>query len=139
MDPLIEKQESEYILKDLLSSRNQDDIIRDVCYRTKCSWIEAEYLMERTVRENKRQLRWEKNPLRLLVSILAIGAGLVWLASIALEAMRPMLAYSHATGTLAGYPAPPFSFEMLFEVVVALGMIALALVLTVQQLRALRH
>ena len=53
MDPQTEKQESQYILDDLLRTRNRDDIIREVCWRTNCSWVEAEYLLERTERENK--------------------------------------------------------------------------------------
>jgi hypothetical protein len=139
MDPLIEKQETEYIIKDLLSSRSHDDIIRDVCYRTKCTWLEAQYLLERTLRENKKQIQREKNPLRLLVSILAIAVGLVWLGSICLEALPPMLSFAHLNGTLAGYQFPQGSFEMLFELVVAVGMIILAIALIVQQLRTTRR
>ena len=42
MELKVIREETQYIIQDLLRSRPKDDIIRDVCWRTKCTWQEGE-------------------------------------------------------------------------------------------------
>ncbi len=107
MDPQTGKTGNEYILDDLLRSRNRDDIIREVCWRTNCSWVEAEYLLERTERENKVVLRQEKSPIRMFISILAAALGLVWTVVSLIRLLSPyMNTRVAAEQSLQGYAWP---------------------------------
>jgi hypothetical protein len=56
----------------------RDDIIAEVCLRSGFKWVEGEYLVERTERENAALLRKKKNPLSMFLSALAIGIGAFW-------------------------------------------------------------
>ena len=136
MDKQLEKQETEYILKDLLRSRNQDDIIREVCWRTGCEWIEAEYLLERTIRENKALLRQEKSPLRMGISILAAAAGLVWVMILLIGLLAPLVRYwLENSRTLTGYVWAPVTGGFLFQLVLAIALIVIGIILITQQLK----
>jgi hypothetical protein len=137
MDPQIAKQESEYILMDVLRSRSKDDIIREVCWRTGCSWIEAEYLVERTMRENKKVIRQEKSPIRLGISILATVVGFIWTVSTIIRIATPLIRYLGENGTLTGYILPRSTWGLAVELLVALTMIVVGMILTMQQMKAI--
>ena len=140
MDPQLEKQEAEYILVDLLHSRNRDDIIREVCWRTNCSWVEGEYLLERTERENKVVLRQEKSPVRMFISILAAFLGLVWMVISLIRLLSPYVSYRMAADqSLQGYAWPADTAGLVIQVLVGLGMLVTGLVLTIQQLKVIRR
>ena len=137
MDPKIAKQESEYIVTDLLRSRNKDDIIREVCWRTGCSWVEGEYLVERTTRENKKLIRQEKSPIRLGISILASAVGLIWVGSVIIRAATPLIRYLGENGTLTGFILPRSTWGLAVELLVALTMIVVGMILTMQQMQSI--
>jgi len=137
MDPKIAKQESEYIVTDLLRSRNKDDIIREVCWRTGCSWVEGEYLVERTTRENKKLIRQEKSPIRLGISILASAVGLIWVVSVIIRAATPPIRYLGDNGTLTGYILPRSTWGLAVELLAALTMIVVGMILTMQQMKSI--
>jgi len=137
MDPKIAKQESEYIVTDLLRSRNKDDIIREVCWRTGCSWVEGEYLVERTTRENKKLIRQEKSPIRLGISILASVVGLIWVVTVIVRAATPLIRYLGENSTLTGYVLPRSTWGLAVELLVALTMIVVGMILTMQQMKSI--
>jgi hypothetical protein len=138
MDPHIEKQETEYILQDLLRSRNRNDIISGVCHRTSCTWVEAEYLLEKVMRNNRKFIRQETNPLRLIVSILGAAVGLIWITSNVFTVLRSMLPWLAENGSLAGYTLPDSPWLLAGETVVALAMVIIGMFLTQQQLKIIR-
>ena len=138
MDPHIEKQEIEYILQDLLRSVNRNDIIAGVCHRTECTWVEAEYLLEKVLRHHKKFIRQETNPLRLIVSILGTAVGLIWIASNVFGVLRTMLPWLAQNGSLAGYTLPDSPVLLAGEIVVALAMVIIGMYLTQQQLKIIR-
>jgi hypothetical protein len=139
MDPQVMKQESEYILQDLLRSRSKDDIIREVCWRTGCSWIEGEYLVERTMRENKKLIRQEKSPIRLGISIFASVIGLVWVGSVTVRTATPLIRYMAENESMAGYALPGGIVGLAIELIVGLTMSVVGMVLTIQQLKSIRR
>ena len=140
MDPQTEKQEAQYILDDLLRSRNRDDIIREVCWRTGCSWVEGEYLLERTERENKTVLRQEKSPIRMFISILAAFLGLVWMVISLIRLLSPFLSHRmSADQSLLPYTWPADTAGLVIQVLVGLGMLVTGLILTIQQLKVIRR
>ena len=140
MDLQTEKQEVEYILVDLLHSRNRDDIIREVCWRTNCSWVEGEYLLERTERDNKVALREQKSPIRLFISILAAVLGLVWIVISLIRLLSPYVSYRMAAAqSLQAYAWPVGSAGLVIQVIVGLGMLVTGLILTIQQLKVIRR
>jgi len=137
MDPHIEKQETQYILQDLLSSRNRNDIISGVCYRTSCTWVEAEYLVEKVMRNNRKFIRQETNPLRLIVSIIGTAFGLIWIAINVVGVLRTMIPWLAKNGSLSGYTLPDSPWLLAGEIVVALAMVVIGMFLTRQQLKIL--
>src|SRR5512133_2121111 len=140
MDPQTEKQEAQYILDDLLRSRNRDDIIREVCWRTNCSWVEGEYLLERTERENKVVLRQEKSPIRMFISILAVVLGLVWMIISLIRIFSPYMSYRMAADqSQTGYAWPADTAGLVIQIVIAVAMLVTGLVLTIQQLKVIRQ
>ncbi len=140
MDPQTEKQETQYILDDLLRTRNRDDIVREVCWRTNCSWVEAEYLLERTERENKVVLRQEKSPIRMFISILAAALGLVWMVVSLIRLLSPyMNTRVAAEQSLQGVAWPAETTGLVIQTVVGLGMLVTGLILTIQQLKTIRR
>lgn len=138
MDPIIEKQETEYILNDLLASRPRNDIITEVCWRTKCSWQEGAALLDKVLYENKKFIRQETNPLRLLVSILGIIVGLIWIGVNAYDVSKTLLPWLAQYGSLSGYTLPDSPGMLAAETLVALVMIVIGIVLTRQQLKITR-
>jgi hypothetical protein len=77
LDETLAQPEIPYIVKELIRSTSRDTIIREVCLRTGFSWVEGEYLLERTERENVVLLRKKKSPLMMILSIVVIAVGAV--------------------------------------------------------------
>jgi hypothetical protein len=138
MDPQVIREETQYIIQDLLRSRNKDDIIREVCWRSKCTWQEGEYMVDRVIRENKKVIQQEKSPLRLLISMLAIAVGLIWVGSVAFRVLPTLVPWLTENGSLAGYALPDSPWVLGGELTVALAMIITGIVLTIQQLKTIR-
>ena len=138
MDPQVIKEETQYIIHDLLQSRNKDDIIREVCWRTKCTWAEGEYLVERVQRENKKTIQQEKSPMRMFISISAVAVGLFWLGTIAFQVIPLLITYSQKNGGLQGFTYPGDTFRLVLELVSSLVLILYGAILTSQQLKTIR-
>ncbi len=138
MELKVVREETQYIIQDLLRSRTKDDIIRDVCGRTSCTWQEGEYLVEQVMRENKKTVQQEKSPLRLLISLLAIAVGLIWVGSVAFRVLPTLLPWLAENGSLAGYVLPDSAWVLGGELAVALAMIITGIVLTIDQLKTIR-
>ena len=140
MDPELAKELRKYIVQELLRSRHRDEIITEVCQRANIAWVEGEYLLERTERENKALLRQEKSPIRMFISILASAVGLVWLNRALVNLLTPYLRYR----MVVGQGLPPFTWPvealwLVVQAVVGLGMLVTGLVLTIQQLKVIRR
>jgi hypothetical protein len=140
MDPELAKELQKYIVQELLRSRHRDEIITEVCQRANILWVEGEYLLERTERENKVLLRQEKSPIRMFISILAMAVGLVWMAISLIRLLAPYASYRMAADqSLQGYAWPAESAGLVIQAVVGLGMLVTGLVLTIQQLKVIRR
>jgi len=132
------REETQYIIQDLLRSRPKDDIIRDVCWRTKCTWQEGEYLVERVQRENKKVIQQEKSPLRMLISISAIAVGLFWLGTLVFQTVPLLIEYARKNGGLQGFTYPGDTFRLVLELVSSVILILYGAILTSQQLKTIR-
>jgi hypothetical protein len=140
MDPELAKELQKYIVQELLRSRHRDEIITEVCQRANILWVEGEYLLERTERENKVLLRQEKSPIRMFISILAMAVGLVWMALSLIRILTPYASYRMAAEqNLQGYAWPAESAGLVVQAVVGLGMLVTGLVLTIQQVKAIHR
>jgi len=135
MDPELAKELRKYIVQELLRSRHRDEIITEVCQRANIAWVEGEYLLERTERENKALLRQEKSPIRMFISILAMAVGLVWMAMSLIRLLTPYVRYD----LTEPYAWPAESAGLVVQAVVGLGMLVTGLVLTIQQLKVIRR
>lgn len=133
-----EKEETEYILQDLLRTRSKDDIIRDVCWRTKCSWAEAESLFSKVAQENKKVIQQEKSPLRLLISIFGTAVGLIWIGSVAYRVFKTLIPWWVENGSMTGYVLPDTPWVLAGELAAALAIVILSMILTSQQLKTIR-
>jgi len=133
----LERELTSYILKELLRSRDRSDIIREVVLRSNCSWVQGEYLLERTMRENKNIIRQEKSPIRLGISILASAVGLIWVVSVIIRAATPLIRYLGENGTLTGYILPRSTWGLVVELLVAVTMIVVGMILTMQQMKSI--
>ncbi len=133
----LERELTSYILKELLRSRDPSDIIREVVLRSNCSWVQGEYLLERTIRENKNVIRQEKSPIRLGISILASAVGLIWVVSVIIRAATPLIRYLGENGTLTGYILPRSTWGLVVELLVAVTMIVVGMILTMQQMKSI--
>lgn len=140
MDPELAKELQKYIVQELLRSRHRDEIITEVCQRANILWVEGEYLLECTERENKVLLRQEKSPIRMFISILAMAVGLVWMAISLIRILSPYMSY-RLTGhdSLPSYTWPAESAGLVIQAVVGLGMLVTGLVLTIQQVKAIHR
>jgi hypothetical protein len=140
MEKQLEKDLRAYILQELLRSRNRGEIITEVCHRANCAWVEGEYLLESTERDNKVLLRQEKSPLRMGISILAAAAGLVWVLVLLIHMLAPLVRYwlenSH---TLGGYSAAPGLGGQVFQLVLALAILVIGIILITQQLKMIKR
>lgn len=136
MEKQLEKDLRAYILQELLRSRNRGEIITEVCHRANCAWVEGEYLLESTERENNALLRQEKSPLRMGISILAAAAGMVWALITLFRLLSPIVRFwlenSHL---LVGYSAAPGLGGLVFQLVLALVMLVIGIILITQQLK----
>jgi hypothetical protein len=140
MEPQLEKELEKLIVQELLRSRDRNEIITEVCQRANLAWVEGEYLLERTERENKALLQQEKSPIRLFISILAVAVGLVWMVISLIRILSPLMQY-HVAGDqgLQGYTWPAETVGLVIQAGVGLGMLVTGLVLTVQQVRTIHR
>lgn len=140
MEKQLEKDLRAYILQELLRSRNRGEIITEVCHRANCAWVEGEYLLESTERDNKVLLRQEKSPLRMGISILAATAGLVWVLVLLIHMLAPLVHYwLENSRTLTGYVWVPVTGAFLFQLVLAVALIIIGMLLVSQQLKSIRR
>jgi hypothetical protein len=140
MEPRLEKELEEYIVQELLRSRDRDEIITEVCQRANILWVEGEYLLERTERENKALLREQKSPIRMFISILAAAVGLAWMIISLIRILSPLISYRMAAEPiLQGYVWPAETAGLVIQVVVGVGMLVTGLILTIQQVKTIHR
>lgn len=140
MEPILEKELEKYILQELLRSRYRDDIITEVCHRANILWVEGEYLLERTERENMALLRKEKSPIRMFISILISTVGLVWMVISLIRILSPLMRYRMAADqSLSAYTWPADTVGLVIQVIVGLGMLVTGLILILKQLKVIRR
>ena len=140
MEPLLEKELEKYIVQELLRSRDRDEIITEVCQRANIAWVEGEYLLERTERENKALLREQKSPIRMFISILAAAVGLAWMIFSLIRILSPLISYrTAAEQSLQAYAWPAETAGLVIQLVVGFGMLVTGLILTIQQVRTIHR
>ena len=140
MEPLLEKALEKYIVQELLRSRDRDEIITEVCQRANIAWVEGEYLLERTERENKALLREQKSPVRMFISILAAAVGLAWMVFSLIRILTPLISYRmDAEQSLQGYAWPVETAGLVIRLVLGLAMLVTGLILTIQQVKTIHR
>ena len=140
MEPRLEKELEKYIVQELLRSRDRDEIITEVCQRANVLWVEGEYLLERTERENKALLREQKSPIRMFISILAAAVGLAWMTFSLIHILSPLISYRMAAEqSQQAYAWPAEIAGLVIQVVVGVGMLVTGLIITIQQLKTIRR
>lgn len=140
MEPQLVKELEKFIVQELLRSRDRDEIITEVCQRANVLWVEGEYLLERTERENKALLREQKSPIRMFISILAAALGLAWMVISLIRLLSPLMQYRLAgEQSLQGYAWPAETAGLVVQVIVGLGMLVTGLILTIQQVRTIHR
>lgn len=129
-----------YIVQELLRSRDRDEIITEVCHRANILWVEGEYLLERTERENMALLREQKSPFRMFISILAAAVGLVWMIISLIRLLSPYMSYRMAAEqSLQAYAWPADTAGQVIQVIMGLGMLVTGAILTIQQVKVIHR
>ena len=140
MDKKLEKELSAYIVKELLGSRDRDEIITEVCHRADCLWVEGEYLLERTERENRQLLREQKSPIRMFISVFAAAVGLAWALISIIRITAPLVRYRLAgSQNLQGYAWPAETAGLVIQTVLGLAMVVTGMILTLQQIKTIHR
>lgn len=90
----------EYIIENLASHTNRDDIVFELCHRYNLNWAEAEALVAEVEEERKGDIEKRQTP---LLAIIAIGLMVVGLALIGYGVYNLFAFWQ----TMATEPAPP--------------------------------
>jgi hypothetical protein len=139
MDASLEKQLIEYIVQELLRSTDRNKIIAEVCQRADISWVEGEYLLERTERENKRLLHTRKDPKRMFLGILAAGGGFLWFIVSLVRLLIPIVTFWWNNGRhISGVFWVNDFWNLLLQMVISLVLAVGGVVITQRRLKAIR-
>lgn len=94
LSPQEQAELEELILKALLKSRKQSDIILSICERTGLGWDQAQRMVAKVASHNRRKLVSGQNKLIIPLCILAILTGLALLAAAGIESYQVYAALS---------------------------------------------
>jgi len=140
METRLMKALQKYIVQELLRSRDRNEIITEVCHRGNILWVEGEYLVERTERENMALLREQKSPIRMFISILAAAVGLVWMVISLIRILSPYTSYRMAAEqSQQAYAWPVDTAGLVIQVIFGLGMLVTGVILTIQQVKTIHR